>query len=541
MHVDTIGAPVVDTLRTRFLTFLAVHKYSLVIGILIAGSCLFLWKDLFPRLGDLNWDEAAYISNGRFMVDRGLIPLASGPLTGLLYGVPYVVLKEDTFWMLKAATVGRIAILALFWLGMALLRKEFGAGVHPLIYPVLWAFTAPMQLLLANSSDGLFAAFSAIALYFLYLFLRKKNPKHLLYSSAMIAVAAMARVDGILLFATTAFALLLIGVRRKTVALIVLFFIAPFSLIIGFYLLMSDLSGFSFDSGLLHRSYMAFEHGEGFVAERQLEMDGRFPPVVGVRESEKLYGTAEANGNSILRAIRSNPGAFGKRVMKTLLGLPQKFGEAYGSVAFPVLAFFALIGLVSMYRESMWVELSVLALWSAPLAAYCLTFFSARYLALPYFVVMIAAAAGLQRAALFFAIPKRVLTSAIIVLAVIQVIFSTTVLEKRELGSQPDEKAVAYLRQNFHDGVTVAAFDPRVPYAALQSFADISMLLPQSLASESELFQWLRDRGINVIYLDPQVFRFQPRLGELFEQGENTYWLEAFSADDWQYRIYVMS
>ena len=521
------------------LGFFIERRIAVIIGLLVAGSFLSLSESLFPRLNDFNWDEAVYVSNGRFMMDWGLIPFASNPMTGLLYAVPYVIFRSDTFWMLKAASAGRVFILILFWIGMESLRKSFGQKNHPLIYPVLWALFAPFEMLLRNSSDALYGALIIFAAFFFHLFVAKKEKKSLVFSSCFIALAAMARLDGLVLFFSLLFAVVYFGWKSKGAISSLVFFTVPFASIICLYLMMSGLMTGHYELGIAGRTYLAFEQGEGFTRAQKHSVDGRFAPVAGTWKARELYGTPEKNRRSVFRAVRNNPGAFFKRTMRTLKKLPHQFVEAYGSFTGPLLLALAVLGTIAAIPKGNQRQYIILAFFSAPLLVYFFTFFRAGYLALVFFVLMIPAANGLET--LFSKLSKtRWLTAIIALIALLQLTSAAASLKQRRIGAWPDEKAVKILRREFQSGTNTAAFDPRVPFAALQPFTDISSLRPDVFASPEDMLRWLRDKKVRAVYLDPQTHMYQPELAKIFALGTGKYWDEKYSNDDKRYRLFVV-
>jgi hypothetical protein len=554
-----------------------------VFALILIGNLLMLSPQLLPRLADFNWDEAVYVNNGRYLVDANLIPFASNPLTGLLYAPFYLFMKHQIFWMPHAATAGRLIILALLWAGCLLLAWHFKETIEPLFLLALFGMSKPASLLLMNSSDSLFAANSAIALFFFLSCARSGNLRQMIYASAFAAFAALSRNDGLLLYAIMLALSALHGMRAKRFLPAISCAAIPFVVIVGFYLSFYALTTGNIDFGIAKRSYIAFAQGQGFVYEN--EFKDRFVPVAGPREADRLYGTESENSSSIFKAIGRNPGAFLDRTVKTTRKLPAMFADAYGKKTFPVFLALGILGATVLLRLRRHFELLILLAWSAHLTVYFLTFFRKGYLVLPFFVLFILAAVGLQAlyfdsdeyrrrrswiiftvfaasfslmfdvfvavsavvvaflaAALLMDILRRKgirqgFAAVLLALATAFVAYSGIESGMRKTGLSGDEQAVVYMREHFGGGRVVAAFDPVVPFAALQSFADLANTPGEYVGTREKLLELIRAHRIGAIYIDPQLTGFQPDLCRLLQSEVDSGLKRSYLSPDGRYGI----
>jgi len=555
------------------------------IALLIAMDILLLTPRLFPNLAEINWDESFYISNGRALAELEWVAPAENPLTGFLYVAPYAGLKQDVFWLLKAATVGRFVMLFLLWGGCLLFAAHYRKTISPLVFPVLFVALAPSAVLLNNSSDGLFAAFAALALVFVLDAARTGRWKAVAAASVLVSLAALSRNDGLVLFVLFFAMSLWIGFRRKKLLGFVVASLVPFLLIVGQYLACYGVVTGDFHWHLKERAYLAFTQGEGFVFADEVGAD--FVPVAGMRASESLYGSPAANDHSIMKAISHNPRAFLRRLGRTIATLPAKISDAYGSEKAPLLILLALIGAWSLVQGGRRTELYLLALWPAYLLAYFITFFRAEYLAFSFSSLLALAAVGLQTCLSGKASRRMLQGFLVIVLAiclgaliagsmalllltsgffasvlaagllvtrgyaraaalVFLPLFVAAVLipgihvKCRALGGSPDEASMAFLRAHFGANQAIAAFSPTVVVGALQSYRDMSSLQTDEGWNAESLRNWLAKYGVDAVYVDGELMKFKPRLWRSIEKGEGAFLTKAFVADGGIHRVFVV-
>ena len=97
------------------------------------------------------------------------------------------------------------------------------------------------------------------------------------------------------------------------------------------------------DPQIGQRSYLAFEQGHNFLYTDRYE-------VIPSPSSADLYGTAEENGYSVLRAIARNPEAFLSRLPRTAANAARMFYDAYSILGGAMFLFLAAGGALACGR-----------------------------------------------------------------------------------------------------------------------------------------------------------------------------------------------
>ncbi|MCZ7583926.1 MAG: hypothetical protein M5R36_11605 [Deltaproteobacteria bacterium] len=134
--------------------------------------------------------------------------------------------------------------------------------------------------------------------------------------------------------------------RRNAViaALVPMAFIVP-----GYVALRGAASG-DWTTGLRYRAYTAFAQGEG-VAFAYRSAGARDFYREGEEATARLYGTRRENENSIVRAVRNNPGAYAARLWQNAKVGAYHFMTTYGEGFAAALLLFALRGVYALVRE----------------------------------------------------------------------------------------------------------------------------------------------------------------------------------------------
>ncbi len=381
------------------------ERYTAIVLAVLTALCVL--GDLFPRFGDLPpFDESAYVGSGQKLVEEGTLrQFAWGPLLSALYGVLYLGVQgqESPDWFVLLATAGRWVIFLLFFVGACLCARAFSSIIKPYVPLMLasaWlvgvSFLQPW-----NSSDLLFMALSAMGLSQLVAFRADGSLKRLAYGSVFVGLAGLTRVDGLVLL----FSLVVLScwirwrwLERSSVAWWrhLGATVVPAAFLVGGYLVLYGTVTGSWDAGIMARTYLAFEQGQGAVFADRYSV----PTIVeGYRDVRALYGTSADNEGSVLRAILGNPGAFLERLAHSLAGLPEKFLAAYGGPLLAALLYFAGRGAWRLGRRGMGWATVVLLGWHLHLLSYFITFWSPRYAKFLFVALTILAAVGMQAAA----------------------------------------------------------------------------------------------------------------------------------------------
>ncbi|HET7009376.1 MAG TPA: hypothetical protein VFI11_01255, partial [Anaerolineales bacterium] len=109
--------------------------------------------------------------------------------------------------------------------------------------------------------------------------------------------------------------------------------------------------------------------------------------------TDRLYGSAEENDNSVVRAILNNPAAFAQRILSNLRSLPDVFLEFFGKrlgIMVLLLAAWGAYGLIR--RRDPW-DLVIMVLWAAP-AAVSLAFLPRHFIPQSSHLPLVLAAVG---------------------------------------------------------------------------------------------------------------------------------------------------
>ena len=377
----------------------AERATAVALAILTALCLLDILVPTFGQLG--HFDDSAYIRSGyRLAAEETLTEFAWSPLLSALYGVLYVAVQDSPDWFVHSAALGRLAIFALFFLGVYSCARACRApGTQvPLALGATWLIAADF-LQRWNSSDFLFMALSALALSQWLRWRTEASLKRLAYGSACIGLAALTRTDGLILLAS--FVALALWFRvwsersyhwsrwwRPAAAASL-----PALAIMGAYLAVCGVVTGSWETGIPSRTYEAFEQGHG-VTFRERHADAAF--ISSYAEVRALFGTSADNEGSVLRAIARNPGAFLERLRHSLAGLPAKFFEAYGGPLALALFFLAGRGALHLWRRGGGWLLVLLAVWHLHLLSYFVTFWNVRYTKFPFVALTLLAGIGLS-------------------------------------------------------------------------------------------------------------------------------------------------
>lgn len=387
---------------------MATRKIALL---LFLANLLLIWPVFQINLSDINaFDETAYINSGYELVERGEWPLfAHSPLCSVFYALLYLPFRSAPFWLVHVCSVGRVLLFALLWWAAYLVAEAVDVhldGEQPrlrLLPLVVGGLLLVMPLaveMIRFPSDPLFAGLAALSLWQLLRYLKQRQVKNLAWASLCMGLAALARNDGLLAFGVLAVlaVLLIVPPAWKAHALRSLWraaaaLLLPFALLVGGYLVFSFLLTGNWEMGTLERTYLNFEAGQQVVYQGE----GEISIVIESRlEAQRLFGSGEENGYSVLRAIQRNPSAYFERLRASVTALPARLLSAYGIRFAAVLFLLMGGGLLELLRGKQVGLLVLLALWPAPLASGLLiTLFRTGHLQFPYYVVFTLAGIGL--------------------------------------------------------------------------------------------------------------------------------------------------
>jgi hypothetical protein len=371
-------------------------KASILIALALFGISLTLnWSSFFPTLGEINpWDEAAYVKTGQELLQGEMPDFASSPLTAVLYAVTNLVFNASPFWLVHSVVAGRLIAYALIWLSAYLIGKRLIPRTTTLVLLCL-LMAAPFYIkMLRFPSDPFFMAIAGLGLWQLLAFQQEGKLKSAILGGVFIALAAATRNDGLVLFIVTLSWLSILVVIKKFHWTGVAGFITPFVLIVGGYVLLYGFHTGNFSLGTAERTYDNFEAGQIAVYSGE---EGLNAAVDAKREARRLFGTAEENDYSVLKAILRNPQAYIERLKRVSLELPSQIIKAYSGKWVVLLTFWAIWGMVTLIRKREWTFVGLLLIWFTPfLSGFVITIFRTGHLLFPSLVVLSFVAIGLS-------------------------------------------------------------------------------------------------------------------------------------------------
>ena len=498
------------------------------------------------------------------LIEHGDWPrLAGNPLITLLFGLTYLPFKSSIHWMIYSISLGRLILFALLWLGTYLMAKEVEDFASPLVV-LGFLFVTPLTLeMLRFPSDPLFAALSALSLWQLLKYRKHPKLKHLIFASIFMAMAGLARNDGLLQFVILVVLTALLAFRKNIWWRSIGSVIIPFLVIVGGYVLLRGASTGDFNLGINERTYSNFESGQQIIYSGP----GELGQVIESRiEARRIFGTREENKNSVLRAISNNPDAYIDRLVATIKRLPTTALEAYGKRFAIVIFYFVVRGTVALIRKKQYLLLAILVLWPMHLVTgFVITLFRSGHLQFPFYVVFVLGSIGLtatisnlrsqwerlaittvllgfsvyglldNKLAIFYGAALTLAAIWIIIfsrkrgyptkLEAFLVVFAVGIIVRGGfpspklpvLGIDPKEQAVVFLSETFQQGTFVGAGSPGVVWASKMNYAGLNASdVPVNRSSE-EFIDWMRDRGIKIIYVDHSLYNSAPRVWELIE------------------------
>jgi hypothetical protein len=486
--------------------------------VVVLGSGSLFW----PRFDEIDhFDNATYVNGGRVLIDHARLPvLAQGPLLAVLYGALYRVVRAWPSWFVLVVGLGRILLGALVWAGAVSLASTLGGSMATAVTVAFLILSPVVGGLVQNPSDALFAGLSALALQQTLASADGRSLRPLATASTLVALAALTRTDGLVLFPLF-LALALPGAggwRRRGLAAA-----CPFVLIVGGYLALRVVTTGGVDdvASLRWRSYMAFEQGQGVVfAERYPA--GTSPYVEGHVQARRLYGTPEENRLSLPRAIGRNWPAFRERVSAAARQVPAQVRLAYGGWTGVILVLW-LVGALALVADRSpgprtWAPLG----WPLHLAVYLLTFFRAGYFLLPFAAVLAVASLGAKR--LLRALPwtprAGVGAAALLILAgsVLGVFLAglRPVSFDTAFGRTPSERSILFLQNQVPHDARIAAYAPAPVWAAKREYVSLILTL-RDFRAVAELRERLDRERVSALYVEDSLRELEPGLWTLIE------------------------
>jgi hypothetical protein len=322
----------------------------------------------FPGL-----DDSGYLFDGVRLVEQGTwMPLGSGPLSGILNGMIYLFFPRDHMLLGSVSLVRRVILLIGILAAAGIAGRAVGGKWAGWGSMAVAGIARPVTTILMVTADSLYAALAGLAFAFLIFgWIKEKRGEgsvpiaHWIAIGLLLGLAALARLDGLLLGVLLIPVLWFFRGRSRNSARDALSFAGGFTVPVVLYLLIFAAATGSWDPQIGQRSYLAFEQGHNFLYTDRYE-------VVPSPSSADLYGTAEENGNSVLRAIARNPRAFLRRLPLVAANAVRMYYDAYSILGGAMFLFLAAGGAAVLWKGPRRAVVGLALLWCVPLLGYAL-------------------------------------------------------------------------------------------------------------------------------------------------------------------------
>ena len=107
----------------------------------------------------------------------------------------------------------------------------------------------------------------------------------------------------------------------------------------------------------------------------------------------------------------------------------------------------------------------------------------------------------------------------------------------RQLGGAADEQAVVYMREHFAPGTFVAAGAPGVVQMAGMRPATLSSTDVPVFDESSEVLRWMREQGMQAVYVDRSLWGDNPALWQLIKAEIGQGFESVFVGDERNVRV----
>jgi hypothetical protein len=365
----------------------------LVTALIVVGAVLCQLPILSVRFPGL--DDSGYLFDGARLVEQGmLMPLGSGPLSGIVNGAVYVFFPRDHMLLGYVSLVRRVMLLVGILAAAGIAGTALGGRRMGWAAMAVAAFARPVTTILMVTADSLYAVLAGLAFAVLVSgWIGEKRDGRRIGTARWIAVgallgfAALARLDGVILGVVLLPVLWWLRGRNRSAARDALTAAAAFAVPVAAYLLVYGIAAGRWDPQIGQRSYLAFEQGHNFLYAGRYE-------VIPSPSAADLYGTAEENGYSVLRAIARNPSAFLSRLPLTAANAVRMFYDAYSILGGAMFLFLAAGGAAALWGKTYRAVMGFALLWCLPLAGYALASYRQGFFGMLFPVLLALAAAG---------------------------------------------------------------------------------------------------------------------------------------------------
>ncbi|MFH1339227.1 MAG: hypothetical protein ABIH40_05250 [Candidatus Omnitrophota bacterium] len=528
-------------------TFEALSRFAAPLILIL--NIVFVLPVFLPGLSELtSFDDAFYINNGRELTE-GILPLyAHNPFVALFYALIYIPVQSSPFWLVHSCRIGRFLLFGLLWLSSYLIAKRLSGLSNSLIITLLLLVSPVLPSIITNGSDALFAAMSGFCFWKILSFYYTKNIRHLWLSSVFVALAALSRNEGLILFLAFIPFCVLINRSLRAAGTSLVAWIAPFIIIVVGYVVLYGLATRNFELGIAKRAYSSFEQGYGQAIRYLPE---RLSYLEGVPMARRIFGTPEENNYSVIAAIRRNPEIYFNRAIEVAKKIPFVVVSVYGGWLGIVFFLLAARGIIELVKKKLFLLLCILLLWPGYLLLHLLFLYRTNHFLTPYFIVFSLASVGIVsilsnvgnkkesffRFSAFFVL---IIIFCVALLSGASSYYRRHFNRFRALGTAPDEKAVMFMKEHLHTGARVGTFEPKYAFAAKVTYVPMYLEL-RGIASDRELSAWIDGQNLKAIFLNADFRLFEPSLCALIERQIGKSLKVGFASKDGDIKVLLVT
>ena len=114
--------------------FLSEKGINPIVLLAFVVNFVLSFSALFPNLSDITgFGEAAYINNGKKLVEGVLTPFGYSPLSSFLYAATYLPVQNSPYWLIYSCTGGRLLLFGLLWTSAYLVAKSQSRLASPYV------------------------------------------------------------------------------------------------------------------------------------------------------------------------------------------------------------------------------------------------------------------------------------------------------------------------------------------------------------------------------------------------------------------------
>jgi hypothetical protein len=346
--------------------------------------------DRFPGL-----DDSGYLFDGVRLVEQGtLMPLGSGPLSGIVNGAIYFFFPRDHMLLGAVSFLRRILLLVGILAAAGIIGRSIGGNWAAWGAMALVGVARPVTTALMVTADSLYSALAGLGFAVLiagWIAERGEGKpfgtRRWIAVGVLLGLASLTRLDGLIVGLILVPAVWSVRGRNRAAAREAAALAGAFLAPVLLYVLVRGVATGGWDPQIGQRSYLAFEQGHNFLHTDRYE-------VVPSPSSADLYGSAAENGYSVLRAVARNPKAFLSRLPLVAANAARMFYDAYSILGGAMFLFLAAGGALALWNGGRRAVLGFSLLWMLPLAGYLLASYRPGFFGMLFPVLLAPAIAG---------------------------------------------------------------------------------------------------------------------------------------------------